>query len=145
MTPSDRHPSDVLRGTQAEIEPREERQREAVAPWIRNELDQVNCEREFENLGIDVPAWLAAYEEGGETVRHLWAAMMLALDVDTASSILCGLRVRAGNLDGFILRRALRGDPLPDPEDYIEVAGEMLDAVNEAGPLPAATTKGRKR
>jgi hypothetical protein len=79
------------------------------------------------------------------SVRHLWAAMMLALDVGTASSILCGLCVRAGNLDAFVLRRALRGDPLPDPEDYIEVAGEMLDAVNEAGPLPAATTKGRKR
>jgi hypothetical protein len=79
------------------------------------------------------------------TVRHFWAALMLALDIDTASSILRGLRVRAGKLDGFVLRRALRGDLLPDPEDYIEVAGEMLDAVNEAGPLPAATTKGRKR
>jgi hypothetical protein len=78
-------------------------------------------------------------------VGRFWAAMMLALDVDTASSILCGVRVRAGNLDGFVLRRALRGDLLPDPEDYIEIAGEMLDAVNEAGPLPAATTKGRKR
>jgi hypothetical protein len=71
--------------------------------------------------------------------------MMLALDLDTAGSILRGLRIRAGNLDGVVLRRALRGECLPDPEDYIEVTGEMLDAVNEAGPLPAATTKGRKR
>jgi hypothetical protein len=61
--------------------------------------------------------------------------MMLALDLDTCSSILRELRVRAGHLDGFVLRRALRGAQLPDPEDYIEVTGGMLDAVAEAGPL----------
>lgn len=66
-----------------------------------------------------------------------WAAMMLALDVDTCGSILRGLPVRAGNLDGFVLRRALRGGPLPDAEDYIVITKVMVDAVAEAGPLPA--------
>jgi hypothetical protein len=70
---------------------------------------------------------------------------MLALDLATCGSILAGRRVRAGNLDGLVLRRALRGGPLPDAEDYIEVSGEMLDAVGEAGPLPAPTTKNRGR
>jgi hypothetical protein len=68
-------------------------------------------------------------------VTRLWAATILALDVDTCASILHGRRVRAGNLDGFVLRRALRGAQLPDVEDYIEITDEMLDAVNEAGPL----------
>jgi hypothetical protein len=79
------------------------------------------------------------------TERHLWAAIMLALDLDTAGSILRGLRVRAGSLDGFVLRRALRGDPLPAAEDYIEITGEMLLAIDEAGPLPLPTKKGGRR
>ncbi|MGE5435489.1 MAG: hypothetical protein ACM3S3_11980, partial [Candidatus Doudnabacteria bacterium] len=84
--------------------------------------------------------------EDGVTDRHLWAAMTLALDVDTAGSILRGLRVRAGNLDGVVLRRALRGDPLPDAEDYIEVTPAMLEAIDEAGPLSLSTkTKGGRR
>jgi hypothetical protein len=73
--------------------------------------------------------------------RLQWAAMMLALDVDSCASILRGRRVRAGNLDGFVLRRALRGAPLPDPEDYIDVTPEMHEAVDEAGPLPLPTKK----
>lgn len=81
-----------------------------------------------------------------EVTRLQWAAMMLALDVDTCASILRGLRVRAGNLDGFVFRRALRGDPLPDSEDYIQISAEMLDAIVEAGrlqdgPLPPIPTK----
>jgi hypothetical protein len=80
------------------------------------------------------------------TERHLWAAIMLALDLDTAGSILRGLRVRAGNLDGFVLRRALRGEPLPDAEDYIEITPAMLEAIDEAGPLSFPTkTKGGRR
>ena len=76
----------------------------------------------------------------------IWAAMMLALDVDTCRSIMRGLPVRAGNLDGFVLRRALRGGPLPDTEVYIEITGEMLDAVDEAGPLaPKPHEKGGRR
>jgi hypothetical protein len=70
-----------------------------------------------------------------------WPAMMLALDLETCRSILQGRRVRAGNLDGFVLRRALRGAPLPDAEAYIAVTAEMLEAVNEAGALPAAKRK----
>ena len=70
--------------------------------------------------------------------------MMLALDVDTCSSILRGLRVRAANLDGVVLRRAVRGGPLSDAEDYIEVTGEMLSAIAEAGPL-SPLAKARRR
>jgi hypothetical protein len=77
--------------------------------------------------------------------RNLWGAMMVALDVDTCESILRGLRVRAGNLDGFVLRRALRGEPLPDPENYIEVTPAMLEAIDEAGPLSLPTKKGGRR
>ena len=76
-----------------------------------------------------------------EVTRMQWAAMMLALDADTAGSTLRGLRVRAGNLDGFVLRRALRGAPLPDAESYIEITGGMLEAIDEAGPLPLPTKK----
>jgi hypothetical protein len=80
----------------------------------------------------------------GMTERHLWAAMMLALDLDTAGSILRGLRVRAGNLDGFVLRRALRGAPLPDVEDYIDITPTMLEAIGEAGLLPFPMKGGRR-
>jgi hypothetical protein len=69
------------------------------------------------------------------TDRHVWPALVIALDVGTCSSILRGLRVRAGNLDGVVLRRALRGRRLPSVEDYIEVTASMLEAVDEAGPL----------
>lgn len=98
-----------------------------------------------------------AFDEHGEVIEYelrpavraesrlQWAAMMLALDVDTCASILRGLRVRAGNLDAIVLRRALRGADLPDPNEYIQVDLELLEAVNEAGPLPAVRQKGRKR
>jgi len=70
--------------------------------------------------------------------------MMLALDVDTCASILRGVRVRAGNLDGVVLRHALRGGELPHSGTYLQIDLGMLEAVNEAGPLPARQ-KGRKR
>jgi hypothetical protein len=75
---------------------------------------------------------------------RIWATMMLALDVDTCESILSGLPVRAGNLDGFVLRRALRGGPLPDAENYFQVTAGMLDAVVEAGPLPVPIKERRR-
>jgi hypothetical protein len=67
---------------------------------------------------------------------RIWAAMMLALDASTCTSVLAGRRVRAGNLDAFFLRRALRGRRLPNAEAYITVTAAMLDAVHEAGPIP---------
>ena len=33
------------------------------------------------------------------------------------------------------LRRALRGGPLPNPDEFVPVSHEMLDALNEAGPM----------
>jgi hypothetical protein len=67
---------------------------------------------------------------------QLWAAIVLCLTPDTCSSVLAGRPVRAGNLDPFFLRRALRGGQLPDAEAFILVVGDLLDAVVEAGPLP---------
>lgn len=67
--------------------------------------------------------------------RHGWAAMMLTPRLDVCRSVLAGLRVRAGGLDAFVLRRALRGGPLPDPEAFVRVTGGMLDAIAEAGPF----------
>lgn len=61
--------------------------------------------------------------------------MTLAHTLDTCRSILHHRPVRAGTLDSRVLKRALRGAPLPDPESYLTVTREMLDAVNEAGPL----------
>jgi hypothetical protein len=65
--------------------------------------------------------------------RRLWAAMMLALEVDTWESIVRGLEVRVGNLDAVVLQRALRGARLPDPERYLLITPAMLDAIAEAG------------
>jgi hypothetical protein len=69
--------------------------------------------------------------------RQIWAATVLAKDLDTCRSILRGDRVRAGNLDPFFLTRGLRGAPLPGPETYIEITVQILAAVHEAGPKPA--------
>lgn len=66
---------------------------------------------------------------------RVWAAWMLARDLETFESILRRLPVRAGNLDGVILRRALRGAALPPANSFIPVTDEMLDAIAEAGPV----------
>jgi hypothetical protein len=73
--------------------------------------------------------------------RRLWAVLMLARDLWTCESILRRLPVRAGNLDGLVLRHALRGGPLPPADDYIAVTAEMLDAAAEVGAFEA---KGRQ-
>jgi hypothetical protein len=70
---------------------------------------------------------------------RLWAAIMVARHVDTCAAICRGDRVRVGNLDRFVLRRAMRGGELPDPESYLHVTPEMLDAIAEAGTLVRTT------
>jgi hypothetical protein len=76
--------------------------------------------------------------------RRLWGVLMLAWTVEVAESILVGRPVMASGLDAEALRRALRGAPLPDPDQYVVVTDEMLDAINEAGPLrPASGRRGR--
>ena len=67
--------------------------------------------------------------------QRLWAVLMLARTVEVAESIIRGLPVRAGCLDAEALRRARRGGPLPDPEEFVVVTDEMLDALSEAGPI----------
>jgi hypothetical protein len=44
----------------------------------------------------------------------------------------------AARLDAEALRRALRGAPLPRPEAFVLVSHEMLDALDEAGPIPTS-------
>jgi hypothetical protein len=70
------------------------------------------------------------------TDDRIWSAIMLAHGPATCSSILAGRPVRAGTLDGFFFRRALRGRRLPSAEAYVLVTEAMLDAVHEAGPVP---------
>jgi hypothetical protein len=115
---------------------------------------------------LDRHAWLELVAEHGRLLRsgpgeeeallgeveklvdasdRLWPAIALSLQVDVCRSILRRLPVRAGLLDGFVLRRAIRGGPLPDPEDYIEISDEHLAAVNEAGPLPPPAKKRVRR
>jgi len=91
-------------------------------------------------LGPAFSALLAEVER--DRLRRLWPAAMLARSVDTWVSIRRGLPLRAGNLDTFVLRRALRGGPLPDLEDYLLVDGEMLAAIVEAGPIPERQPRG---
>jgi hypothetical protein len=67
--------------------------------------------------------------------RRIWAAIMLARDVWTCGSVLRGLPVIGANLDGEVLRRALRGDPIPPASEFLLVGDDMLDAIAEAGPL----------
>jgi hypothetical protein len=80
-----------------------------------------------------------AKADTARTSSHLWAAAMLARDLDTFVSILRRLPVLARNLDAVILRRALRGGPLPAAQAYIPITDEMLDAIVEAGPIECGT------
>jgi hypothetical protein len=70
-------------------------------------------------------------------LRRLWSAVVLARHVDTLHSILVGRPVLAHRLDAVVLRRALCGAPLPDRDSWFRVRPGHLDAVAEAGPLPA--------
>jgi hypothetical protein len=64
--------------------------------------------------------------------RRWWSGLVLARDVWTCGSLLEGRPVVARNLDGEVLRLSFRGAPLPAPGEFVEVSGEMLDAVAEA-------------
>jgi hypothetical protein len=93
------------------------------------------------------PEGVAAREREAEQSRlesrRLWGALMVSRDVDTWRSVCSGNPVRARNLDRFVLRRTLRGAPLPRAESYIVVTSEMFLAIDEAGPLP--DRKARRR
>ena len=87
-----------------------------------------------EPMAID-PAAVAAS-------RRLWAAIVLTSDLEVFRSILLGRPVLARQLDAAALRRALRGERLPDPNSYFRVRRGHLDAVAEGGPFPM---KARRR
>jgi hypothetical protein len=71
----------------------------------------------------------------GRRSRLEWAALMLARHVDVSKSILQGRPVPVYRLDAVVLRRALRGEPIPDPDSWFRVRIGHLDAIAEAGPL----------
>lgn len=85
--------------------------------------------------------WRDAVEES--TSRRLWAAVMLAADLEVCRSILLGRPVLARQLDAEVLRRALRGEALPPPETYFRIRPGHLDAVAEGGSFDHL--KGRPR
>ena len=68
-----------------------------------------------------------------QEARRLWGAVMLTPYADVCESILRGRPVLVRRLDSVALRRALRGEPLPAPEEYLLVTAEHLDAVAEGG------------
>ena len=80
---------------------------------------------------------------GRLTGDRLWATFMISHTPEVAESIIAGRPVMARNLDAEALRRALRGGPLPNPDEYLVVSEEMLAAVVEAGPIP--TTRRKRR
>ena len=82
-------------------------------------------ERTFAPVG-DVP-------DDRPGIPHAWAAIVVSLTVDTAASIMRGDPVLARNLDPVVLARALRGEPLPKPDEYVTVTVPMLEAINEGG------------
>ena len=86
--------------------------------------------------------------------RRLWAVVTLTPDLAVARSILLGRPVLRRQLDANALRRALRGQPLPEPDGYVRVRLGHLDAVAEGGSLARRTappqeagaeTRGRAR
>lgn len=66
--------------------------------------------------------------------RRLWAAMMVARDVETLESIRRGLPVHRRKLAPTVLARAGRGAPMTSA-DWVVITSEMLDAIDEAGPF----------
>jgi hypothetical protein len=73
---------------------------------------------------------------------RLWAVFMIARSLESAESIVRRLPLRAGNLDGVVLRHALRGQRLPHPDTYLPVTAEMLDAVSEVESVLVARKAG---
>lgn len=69
------------------------------------------------------------------TPDEVWAAMMLATNPTTCTSILNRVPIRAGNTRAPLLRRALRRYGLPPADTHIIVTPPMLAAIIEAGPI----------
>jgi hypothetical protein len=67
----------------------------------------------------------------------VWAALTIANDSSTCTSILAGRPVLTSNLDPTRLYHAQRGAPTPTPDEYTTITKDMLLAVIEAGPNPS--------
>jgi hypothetical protein len=84
-------------------------------------------------------------DEDERAGQRLWSAFMLACSLPVMQSIMLGRPVMAQGLSPEPLRRALRGGQLPAPGEFVHVTGEMLDAVEEAGPLQLRVKRGARR
>lgn len=100
---------------------------------VLRETNSVITDRELPSTRDELAADDEAIAARG---RRLWAALCLARSYPTFRSICDGKAVRCGGLDRFVLRRALRGGPLPDREAFILVDAAMLDSVAESGAFP---------
>lgn len=96
---------------------------------------------EYERVGRwrDDPAAMLAEARSVEAERasagRLWAAIVLAPNLDVCRSVLLGRPVLASKLDYVILGRALRGAALPPADSFLAITDGMLNAVAEAGPV----------
>jgi hypothetical protein len=68
-------------------------------------------------------------------LRRVWAAIVLTPYIEVCESILRGRPVSARRLELPAMVRASRGQPPPAPDSYVQLTGEMLDAVDEVGPF----------
>ena len=87
----------------------------------------------------DDPDAMRAEERTAEAERRaanrLWSAVMPQRALACSNSILLGRPVLVRQLDPAALRRATRGQPLPDPDSYVRVRPGHLDAIAERGPF----------
>jgi len=90
--------------------------------------DPVRLEIEANRTGTFSP-------ERTET-RRIWAALMLARNVDAYDAIRQGKPVLVALLSRVALRKAFRDKPLPEPDELLTVSPAMLDGIAEAGALP---------
>lgn len=101
---------------------------------IDGQLDQINSDLEHISNGIDA----FRRRVHNPDMDRAWAAMTLATNVATWGSILAGRQVYVANLHPEPLRHALRNTDVVvlNPDHYLLVTNDMLDAIVEAGPCP---------
>lgn len=90
---------------------------------------------DLHHISVGVAAFLEKHRPAITPEDRTLAAMLLAKDAQTCSSILAGRQVRIGNLNPEPLRHALRRSDqvILNPDDYALVTHTMLDAIVEAG------------
>lgn len=89
---------------------------------------------DLEHISKGIEAFCDKYRPPVTPEDRIWAAMRLATDAQTCSSILAGRQVRVANLRPEPLRHALRRSDIVviNPDHYALVTADMLDAIVEA-------------